>query len=177
MTNERSVALAGLATLLKRRALIDDEISVMIGRPALKGHIGEYVAAAIFDIELNRSGSAKGNDGFFRGGPFRGRRVNVKFYTRWDGLLDMHVGDGAPEHYLVLAGTGSGSWGIQDAFLFDHAALIAAGVRAGTACSVKRALAEAARVYPGRPDGFFELSHEQAAAIECFRAPTASTTW
>ena len=39
-----------LARLLNDRNSIEREIGEIIGRPALTGHIGEYIAAEIFNI-------------------------------------------------------------------------------------------------------------------------------
>jgi hypothetical protein len=36
------------------------------------GHLGEWIASVVFDIELESSASAKGIDGRFRSGPLRG---------------------------------------------------------------------------------------------------------
>src|SRR4051794_10887323 len=45
--------LARLADLLREKNAIDREIAAVLGRPALQGHAGEYIAAAVFDIELH----------------------------------------------------------------------------------------------------------------------------
>ena len=58
-------ALAALAGLLRVRHAIDDEIAKLIGQTPTPGHIGEVVAAAIFDIELEASGVNAGYDGTF----------------------------------------------------------------------------------------------------------------
>jgi hypothetical protein len=52
--------LAELAGLLCSRNEIDRHIAGVIGRTATTGHIGEFVAAAIFDIELAASGVQAG---------------------------------------------------------------------------------------------------------------------
>lgn len=78
-----------LVNLLRRRNDIDHEVAQLIGRPALLGHIGEFIAAELFDIELHPHANARGSDGTFRSGPLAGRTVNVKFYGRRDGLLDL----------------------------------------------------------------------------------------
>ena len=73
--------LVELARLLDERNRIDSEIARIVGRSARIGDVGEYIAARVFEIKLHDSGSAKGSDGIFMGGPFKGRTVNVKFYT------------------------------------------------------------------------------------------------
>lgn len=95
--------LQRLASLVKQRNAVDREIAQILGRPALPGHFGEFVASVIFGIALTDSASQKGIDGHFTDGPLAGRSVNVKFYTKNDGLLDVNA-DSPPDFYLVLAG-------------------------------------------------------------------------
>ena len=52
--------LEPLAMFIKQRNEIDKDISEIIGRPAERGHIGEFVAAEIFGIELHESASSQG---------------------------------------------------------------------------------------------------------------------
>ena len=95
--------LRRLSSLLKERNAVDAEIAGVIGRPAHPGHVGEFVAAQIFDIDLLESASQKGLDGHFVEGPLRGRSVNVKYTAKRDGLLNM-TPDNPPDFYLVLTG-------------------------------------------------------------------------
>ena len=55
--------LESLAALLRQWNAIGDQIARLIGRPASFGHIGEFVAATIFDIQLLESASQKGGLG------------------------------------------------------------------------------------------------------------------
>jgi hypothetical protein len=81
-----------LAELLRERNRVSSEIANLIGRPALSGHLGEYIASKIFDIQLNASATHKGADGIFRSGSLRGKTVNVKLYGKKEGILDIdHV--------------------------------------------------------------------------------------
>src|SRR5437763_303104 len=98
-----STDLQQLAALVKERNAVDDQIAALIGRPAERGHTGEYLAAAIFGITLHESAVYKGSDGRFAAGPLAGRSVNVKWYGTQQGLLDLHL-EGAPDDYLVLTG-------------------------------------------------------------------------
>ncbi len=52
------------------------------------GHLGEWIAAQVFDIELEAPAVAAGTDGRFRAGPLPGRTVNVRRHLRREGLLD-----------------------------------------------------------------------------------------
>ena len=81
--------LKELAALLKQRNEIDSAIASVIGRPAISGHLGEFIAAKIFDIKLADSATNKGIDGHFKNGPLAGRTVNVKLYGKQEGLLDI----------------------------------------------------------------------------------------
>jgi hypothetical protein len=49
-----SSRLSRLAELVQRRNLIDAEIATLIGRPALTGHLGEFIVAQVFDIDVGR---------------------------------------------------------------------------------------------------------------------------
>lgn len=94
-----------LAELLRKRATIDERIAQLVGRPALPGHIGEFIAAAIFAIDLNESASAAASDGRFTSGPLAGKSVNVKLYGKHEGLLDLpRDGTRTADYTLVLVG-------------------------------------------------------------------------
>ena len=51
--------VARLGELLRAREAIYREIATLIGRPAQIGHVGEFIAAAILDIELEDSAAHK----------------------------------------------------------------------------------------------------------------------
>ena len=52
--------LEQLASLLARRDAIDKKIVDLIGRPALKGHVGEWIAQEIFGVKLAESAASEG---------------------------------------------------------------------------------------------------------------------
>lgn len=174
-----SADIAALAALLRQRNEVDARIGGVIGRPMTAGHAGEWIAARIFDIELEPTAVAKAIDGRFRSGPLMGRSVNVKWYLKRDGLLDMTQ---SPEldYYLVLTGpkaTGNDHptlrpWVIASAHLFDAAALLESqrerGVRAGTATSVREALWHRAEVHPASRVSEFQLSPSQRTQLDLF---------
>jgi hypothetical protein len=62
-------SLAQAAALLRERNAVDGELAQLIQRPMTSGHLGEWIAAQIFDIELEPSAVAAGIDGRFRSGP------------------------------------------------------------------------------------------------------------
>jgi hypothetical protein len=63
--------------LLRQRTAIDTHIAAIIHRPMTAGHLGEWIAARLFDIELEHSAVARAIDGRFRRGSLQGRTVNV----------------------------------------------------------------------------------------------------
>src|SRR4030042_1867169 len=92
-----------LAELSKKRNKVDREIAVLIGRPAATGHIGEYIASRVFGISLAASASHRGADGHFSVGSLVNHSVNIKWYPKREGILDISP-ESPPDYYLVLAG-------------------------------------------------------------------------
>lgn len=88
--------LEELSELLKKRNTLDLQISKIIRRPAEKGHVGEYIAFKVFDIEPHNSATQKGSDGFFRNGSLSSKQVNIKFYAKREGILDINTTDFPP---------------------------------------------------------------------------------
>jgi len=174
--------LPRLAGLIQEKNTIDREIAVLIGRPANLGHVGEYIAAAVFGIALEDSAAHKGSDGRFVEGPLAGRTVNIKWYTQHGGLLDM-TPEALPDFYLVLTGPKSSPissrgavhpWVIESVFLFDARELLTAlrarGVKTGIATSVAGKLWIAAEIYPVQRNQGLLLSDEQRRLLDLFRA-------
>ena len=95
--------LKQVASLLTRRNTIDEKIAALIDRPAISGHVGEWIAQEIFGMTLAKSANWKGSDGRFTCGPLTGQTVNVKWYGKRDGKLDINPA-GIPGNYLVLTG-------------------------------------------------------------------------
>ena len=148
MNPDSTDQLGQLADLIRRKNEIENEIAQIIGRPALVGHVGEYIASVVFGIRLEHSAAQKGIDGKFAHGPLTGKSVNVKWYGKMDGLLDINPKYLA-DFYLVMAGPKSGPvssreatrpWVISSVYLFESEDLLrtlnARGVRIGTATSV-----------------------------------------
>jgi hypothetical protein len=120
-------SLERVAVLLRERNAIDAELAQLIQRPMTSGHLGEWIAAQVFDIELETSAAAASIDGRFRAGPLHDRTVNIKWYPKREGLLDTTAA-AEPDYYLVLTGPPSAAassrgttrpWCIQAVFLFD----------------------------------------------------------
>jgi hypothetical protein len=153
----------GLGDCIRDR--IDAELAELMQRPMTSGHLGEWIAAQVFDIRLEASAVAAGIDGRFRSGPLAGRTVNIKWYLKREGLLDT-TECMALDYYLVLTGPPSAAvssrgttrpWCIEAMFLFDARQLrseqIMRGVTRGVASSVIRQQWAAAEIYrsPANP--------------------------
>jgi hypothetical protein len=179
-------AVRELAALLAERNAVDARIAALIGRPALPGHVGEWLAAEVFDIELAASAIEKGIDGWFRGVPQPGASVNIKLYGKREGILDL-TQDNPPDFYLVITGPRSQAGHSRGAhrplqvdaiYLFETAAVVAdirarAAARArtpliGTASSVRSKLWQRAEVYPHATNAALALSDEQIAVLALF---------
>ncbi len=172
--------LEHLASLIGGRNEIEAKISAIIGRPAHSGHIGEFVASGIFDIELAESAAQKGIDGHFSSGPLAGKSVNIKKYSTDQGLLDI-VLESPPDFYLVLTGlrippvSSRGTtqpWTIESVFLFDAASLVQQlrqrGVKIGVATSVRRHQWDEAEIYPSANNRALRLTSDQTSMIQMF---------
>ena len=117
----------------------------------------------ILCIPLTCSHSAslrRSADGHFRDGLLARRSVNIKWYGKNEGILNVTPSD-LTDYYLVLTGPGASSgssrsdtrpWLISQDYLFGADELVgqlsARGVKIGTATSVARDLRKQAEVYP-----------------------------
>jgi hypothetical protein len=126
-------ALEKVAGLIRRRNAIDADVAAITGRPLVAGHLGEWIASEIFDIQLESSAVAKAIDGRFRSGPLAGGTVNVKWYGKLEGLLDISE-DPALDFYLVMTGPRAGAASsrgmtrplrIESVHVFDAAEVLA----------------------------------------------------
>jgi len=173
--------LERLARLLNDRNSIDKEIGEIIGRPALTGHIGEYIAAEIFNIALSASASEKSLDGYFQSGVLAGKSVNIKYYTARGRILDL-TPNSLPDYYLVMMGSSVPKESsrnitypsdIASVHLFESSSLIHAlkerKVKIGIATSVAKHIWDAEELYPEQSTNHLKLSHEQIQKISLFR--------
>jgi hypothetical protein len=172
--------LSTLSELLGQRNRLDKQIATLIGRPAQTGHLGEFIASRIFDVELAPSAANRGVDGWFRSGPLIGRSVNIKWYPKRENLLNLIIE--GPEFYLILAGprapavSSRGTFRplvIQEVFLFDAIDLLATlssrGRTIGIATSTRARDWESARIFPTSDHSRLGLTSDQVAALELFR--------
>jgi hypothetical protein len=171
-----------LAALIRQRNEISDAIAALIGRPAEIGHIGEFIAAHMFNITLHSSASEKSSDGYFTAPPFQGKSVNIKWYAKLERTLDLTPA-AYPDYYLVLTGPASRettsrnttrSLAIHAVFLFDacrlHLALTERSVKLGIATSIARALWDQAEIYPMQRNHELVLNEHQRGLLALFQA-------
>lgn len=178
--DEREDALVELAALIRKRNAIDARLGALLDRPVNTGSIGEWIAAQIFDINLEAAANVAGYDGHFNTGPLAGRTVNVKAYTKQEGMLD--INPNAPlDYYLVFTG-GKGAalssrgtlrpFCIDAVFLFDaqrlHRELGERGVKIGIATSLLAAQWNQAQIYPAANNPLLVVSETQRGQLERF---------
>jgi len=185
--------LSQLAKLIRERNANEVAITAIIRRPALPGHIGEYIASRIFDIALEPANNPA-IDGRFRSGPLAQKSVDIKMYAKRDGVLDINP-MAPPDFYLVLAGpkaTAASSrgatrpWGIKEVFLFEACPLIGRlrerKVKIGTATSVTQDEWKRARILPSSDSGpsdapKFRISETQQTLLRLFDSWNPSGFW
>ncbi|MDQ3987682.1 MAG: hypothetical protein M3291_00500 [Actinomycetota bacterium] len=169
-----------IATLLRERNALDEQISSIIQRSMTSGHLGEWLAAQVFGIELAASAVEAGIDGRFITEPLRGRTVNVKWYLKREGLVDITESP-VLDYYLVLTGPTSAAlssrggirpWCIAAVYLFDAKRLLdeqqARGVKIGVASSVRAEQWDAAEIYPRPTNRTLPVSPDQAELLRLF---------
>lgn len=172
--------LKELAGLVHERNRATDKIAGFVGRAAQIGHVGEFIASRIFDIELEESASAKGEDGRFRSGKLAGQSVNIKWYTKNDGTLAMRE-DALPDFYLVMFGpkqdalTSKGTtrpWVIEYVYLLGGGALARElkkrGRKLNEATSVRREDWDMCELYPEPRCPYLTLTDEQQRMLKLF---------
>jgi hypothetical protein len=169
-----------LAELIRTRNAVMKQIAALIQRPALIGHVGEFIASRIFRIALEESASQKGIDGRFTDDQLAGQSVNIKWYAKRENILDV-TPDALPDFYLVLTGPKSAAsssrggvrpWVIEAVYLFDAHELVqglrSRGVKTGVATSVRQHLWDEAEVYPIPRNTRLMLSEEQRKLLARF---------
>jgi len=148
---------------------------------------GEYIAAEIFDIELEELANAKGFDGHFRNGSLAGRTVNVKWYGKLEYMLDI-TPDALPDFFLVMTGpkavepTSNGGirpWLIDYVFLFNAAELMielnARGVKIGIATSVRKHEWQNSEIYPNKKSMVYRMTDDQMGKLLAFGSGLAES--
>jgi len=179
--------LEKLASEIAKMNSIGDKISEITQRPATIGHTGEYIAAEIFDIELEETANAKGIDGRFRNGNMAGKTVNVKWYSKLEYMLDINP-DALPDFFLVMTGPkalepiskgGIRPWVIDYVFLFNAAELMielsARGVKIGVATSVRKHEWQNSEIYPNKRSMVYRMFDDQMGKVLAFGSGLAES--
>ena len=169
-----------LADLISRRNQVNKEIADLIGRPALTGHIGEYIASRVFNIELESSAARKGIDGRFSEGALKGQTVNIKIYGKRESLLDISF-ENLADFYLVMTGPQSQSMTskgatrpivISNVYLFKMNEFLEElgkrGIKIGVATSVARKYWDSAEIFPHQINKEFILTKNQRQLLSSF---------
>lgn len=177
-----------MAALVAERNQVDARIAAITGRPPVAGHLGEWIASQVFDLELEDSATTRAIDGRFRSGPLRGETVNVKWYGKQERILDM-TSDPSLDHYLVLTGprapVASSRGGvrpllIEAVYLIDANALRfdleARGRRVGTAASVRREWWDRSQIYPEARHSKLTIDERQRTMLALFGSPSAEAS-
>jgi hypothetical protein len=184
LVDEREdVELAELAALLRERNALDARLGRILDRPVNPGHLGEWIAARIFDIELETAANTAGYDGHFTTGALAGQTVNVKAYGKREGVLDINP-DAPLDYYLVFTGPQAAKealvstrgtlrpFCINAVYLFDahrlHAELQERGVKIGVATSVRALHWEQAEIYPRSNNALLAVSEAQRRQLAMF---------
>ena len=153
--------LNSLAKLIKNRNLIDKEISKIIDRPAEKGHIAEFIAFKVFPIKMHENKSTKDFDGFFTDGDLKGKKVDIKYHSVNEYLLNLNSNVEYDVFLLVFTGPykpAASSKGqtrpfcISNVYLFNEMKLCeelrGERVKVGVAASVKKEHWDNSEVFP-----------------------------
>jgi hypothetical protein len=173
-------SLAEVAALLRERNALDARLGQILGRPPEKGHLGEWIASQIFDIQLETSASHKAIDGRFRTGLLAGHTVNIKWFLKREGGLDMTESPDL-DYYLVLTGPTTAALSsrgmtrpavITAVYLFAALQLLAEqrarGVKVGVFSSVVNAQWQAAEIYPTATCPALSLTDAQRRQLQLF---------
>ena len=145
--------LKTLGELIKTKNDIETQISQIIDRPGLQGHMGEFIA---------------------------GKNANIKWYAKKDSVLDINPTDPA-EYYLVLTGpksSGASSRGstrplvINSVFLFESGQLISElkkrKVKIGIATSVTQEQWNNAEIFPNQRNNLLIVTEKQKELLGYF---------
>ncbi|HEX7735542.1 MAG TPA: hypothetical protein VF458_11795 [Ktedonobacteraceae bacterium] len=172
--------LSRLADLLRARNTVESNIANLLESSVNLGTVGEYIAATIFGITLVPATRGSESVGIFASQPLRGKTVDIQWYPRREGFLNVHA-EAAPDYYLVLAGPKQESstaralvnpWIITSVYLFDSQELLSAlrerGVQIGSHTSVIAQLWERAEIFPTQHNPTLVLSPDQYALLQLF---------
>jgi len=172
--------LPRLAELLRARNTVESNIANLLGNSVSLSTVGEYIAAQIFGITLIPSSHHNEFAGIFANQPLAGKTVDVQWYPRREGFLNVHS-EPAPDYILVLAGPRQESstaralvnpWLISSVHLFYSQELLSAlrerGVQIGSHTSVINQLWERAEIFPTPRNHLLTLTEDQCRLLKLF---------
>jgi hypothetical protein len=186
MRDGATESVAAVAKLLRQRNEMDGEITRIINRPVVGGHLAAWLANELFDIDLEPAGSAKALGGRFTSGALATKTVNIQWIGERNGHLDS-IASGQPDFCLVFTGpkalalTREGvvrAMRIDACYLFDARLLRARqlarganganGANDATASSVLAAEWEAAEIFPRHNNALLRVDSEAARLLGLF---------
>jgi len=169
-----------LAELLRARNTIESNLANLLGNSVHLDSVGEEIAAQIFGITLVTSTHHAEFTGIFSNQPLAGKTVDVQWYLRREGFLNVHS-EPAPDYFLVFAGPKQESsttralvnpWIVSSVHLFHAQELLKAlrerGVQLGSRTSVISQLWERAEIFPSQQNQALILSDEQRQLLQLF---------
>jgi hypothetical protein len=172
--------LARLAELLRARNTVESNIANLLSSSVSLSTVGEQIAAQIFRITLIPSAHHNEFAGIFASQPLAGQTVDVQWYPRREGFLNIHS-EPAPDYLLVLAGPRPESsttralvnpWLITSVHLFHVQELLVAlrerGVQIGSHTSVINQLWERTEIFPVPRNQLLTLTEEQHRLLQLF---------
>jgi hypothetical protein len=172
--------LPRLAELIRSRNTVESNIANLLGNSVNLGTVGAYIASTIFGITLIPSSHHSEFAGIFSSEPLAGKTVDVQWYPRREGFLNVH-NEPAPDYFLVLAGPKQESstaralvnpWIIRSVHLFNAQELLTAlrerGVQIGPHTSVINQLWERAEIFPVQHNTTLILTGEQRQLLQLF---------
>lgn len=172
--------LEQLAIAIRNKNAADESVARIIGRPARIDQTGAYIASSIFGIKLEQASKGKTPQIQFTTGSLKGRSVDIKWYSKMEGLLDIDP-DRLPDYYLILTGPigdatstreATRPWLISFVYIFDAHVLVdqmdTRRIKPETPTSVAKQLWQEAELYPEQKSDMLILNNEQRRLLSLF---------
>jgi hypothetical protein len=180
MRDGATESVTAVARLIRQRNEMDGEITRIINRPVVGGHLAAWLANELFDVDLEPVGSADTLDGRFTSGALATRTVNIQWIGERNGYFDTTSSD-QPDFRLVFTGpkalalTREGvvrAMRIDGCYLFDDRLLraqqLARGASVGAPSSVPAAEWEAAEIFPRPNNPLLRVDPEAVRLLDLF---------
>jgi hypothetical protein len=169
-------SVTAVARLLRERNEIDGEITRIINRPAVAGHLGEWLASQLFDIDLEPPDSAEAFDGRFASGPLATRTVNIEWISKRDEDLvltssrpvDFHLVFTGPKALALTIRGIARPVKINGCYLFEARGREARQATRGAASSLLAEQWDAAEIFPGGNNPLLAIGPEARGLLALF---------